>query len=87
MKQVDAALARLGPDSQAGAAGVLTAAEHTVAHLAGNRLTSREIADQLVVSPKTVEYHLSHIYAKLGMHSRSELARLIGATLDAPSGP
>ena len=87
LKQADVALACLGPDSYAGSAAVLTAAEHTVARLAGNRLTNREIADQLVVSPKTVEYHLSHIYAKLGVHSRNELARMIGATLDAPSGP
>jgi DNA-binding CsgD family transcriptional regulator len=87
LQQADAALACLGPDGDAGSAVVLTAAEHTVAGLAGNRLTNREIADQLAVSTKTVEYHLSHIYAKLGVHSRNELARMIGATLDAPNGP
>ena len=87
LQQADAALACLGPDSHAASAGVLTAAEHTVARLAGKRLTNREIAEQLAVSPKTVEYHLSHVYAKLGVHSRSELARMIGVTLDAPSGP
>ncbi len=87
LQQADAALACLGPDSHAGSAGVLTAAEHTVARLAGDRLTNREIAEQLVVSPKTVEYHLSHIYAKLGVHNRAELARMIGETLDGPSGP
>jgi len=83
---VDAALARLGPDSQVGSAGGLTAAEHTIAGLAGKRLTNREIASQLVVSPKTVEYHLSRIYAKLGVHNRAELTQLIGATPDVPSG-
>ncbi len=83
----DAALAGLGSDGDAGSAVVLTAAEHTVAGLAGNRLTNREIANQLAVSTKTVEYHLSHIYAKLGVHSRNELARMIGATFDAPNGP
>lgn len=87
LKQADAALACLGPDSQTGSAGDLTAAEHTVAGLAGKRLTNREIAEQLAVSPKTVEYHLSHIYAKLGVRSRAELARLLEDAFDGPTGP
>lgn len=86
LQQADTALARLGPDSHAGSVGVLTAAEHTVAGLAGKRLTNREIAERLAVSSKTVEYHLSHIYAKLGVHSRVELARLFDDACDGPSG-
>ncbi len=87
LKQADTALACLGPDSHAGSAGVLTAAEQTVARLAERRLTNREIAEQLAVSPKTVEYHLSHIYAKLGVHNRAELARMIENALDGPTRP
>ncbi len=87
MKQADAALACLGPDSHPAPAEVLTAAEHTVARLAAKRLTNREIAEQLAVSPKTVEYHLSHVYAKLAVHNRAELAQLIGDALDGPSRP
>lgn len=87
LEQADAALARLGPDSHTAPAGILTAAEHTVARLAAKRLTNREIAEQLVVSPKTVEYHLSHIYTKLGVHNRAELARMIQDDPDKPSRP
>ncbi len=36
-------------------------------------MTNREIASELMVSTKTVEYHLSNVYAKLGVRSRSEL--------------
>ena len=37
-------------------------------------LSNREVAAELVISVKTVEYHLSAIYRKLGVHSRSKLA-------------
>ncbi len=39
--------------------------------------TTRETAAALFLSPKTVEYHLRHIYQKLGIHSRGELARVL----------
>jgi len=44
--------------------------------LAGGRST-REAASALFLSPKTVEYHLRHVYTKLDIHSRDELARLL----------
>ena len=53
----------------------LTPQESTVAQLVARGLTNREVATELVVSAKTVEHHLSHIYAKLGVRSRTELAR------------
>jgi DNA-binding CsgD family transcriptional regulator len=37
-------------------------------------MTTREAAAAIFLSPKTVEYHLRHVYAKLGIHSREELA-------------
>jgi len=37
--------------------------------------TNREVAEQLVLSAKTIEAHLRNIYAKLGVRSRVELAR------------
>ncbi|HSZ05167.1 MAG TPA: helix-turn-helix transcriptional regulator, partial [Solirubrobacteraceae bacterium] len=37
--------------------------------------TTREAAAALFLSPKTVEYHLRHVYQRLGIHSRDELAR------------
>jgi DNA-binding CsgD family transcriptional regulator len=38
----------------------------------GDRLTNLEIAESLVVSPKTVMHHSSHIYRKLGVRGRAE---------------
>ncbi|MDW5593725.1 AAA family ATPase [Conexibacter stalactiti] len=57
----------------------LTAAERRVAELAGDGRSNREIAQELFVTPKTVENHLGRIYMKLGIHSRRELsAALVG---------
>lgn len=56
----------------AGWAG-LTRAEHQVARLAAEGLTNREIGSRLFVSPRTVQTHLSHAFAKLGVSSRREL--------------
>jgi DNA-binding CsgD family transcriptional regulator len=52
----------------------LTPTEQTVAHLVAQGLTNREAATRLYVSPKTVDYHLGNIYAKLGITSRRDLA-------------
>jgi DNA-binding CsgD family transcriptional regulator len=41
--------------------------------------TNREVGAQLFLSPKTIEWHLGHIYRKLGIGSRAELARILGA--------
>jgi len=56
----------------------LTAAEQRVARLAANGHTNREIAGQLVVTVKAVEWHLSHVYRKLGIASRLELTGALG---------
>ena len=70
-------LARLGGRSPSGSA--LTATEERVAALAAEGRSTKEIAAALVVSPKTVEGHLTRIYEKLGVRSRAELAsRLAG---------
>jgi DNA-binding CsgD family transcriptional regulator len=54
--------------------GELTTAERRVAELAAEGLANKEIARALFVSVKTVETHLSHAYAKLGIRSRTQLA-------------
>jgi DNA-binding NarL/FixJ family response regulator len=46
-----------------------------VAELVSEGLQTKQVAAALFVSPKTVEGHLTNIYAKLGVHSRTELAR------------
>jgi DNA-binding CsgD family transcriptional regulator len=54
--------------------GALTVSERRVARLAAAGLTNRETARRLSVTPKTVERHLTHIYQKLGIGSRDQLA-------------
>jgi DNA-binding NarL/FixJ family response regulator len=60
------------------ALAALTASERRVARLAADGLTNREIAERLVVTIKAVEWHLSHVYRKLGIRSRSGLAASLG---------
>jgi DNA-binding CsgD family transcriptional regulator len=65
-------------------AGELTPTERRVADLAAQGLANKEIAQALVVSVSTVEFHLSNTYAKLGVRSRTQLAaRLAAATKPA----
>jgi DNA-binding CsgD family transcriptional regulator len=52
----------------------LTAAERRVAELAAQGIRNRQIAETLFVSLKTVEVHLSRVYGKLGIKSRTQLA-------------
>ena len=53
----------------------LTAAERRVAVLVAAGRTNREVAAQLFLGERTVAGHLTRIYAKLGVRSRTELAR------------
>jgi DNA-binding CsgD family transcriptional regulator len=53
----------------------LTAAESRVADLVAKGHTNREVATELFLSQRTVASHLTHIYTKLGLRSRTELAR------------
>jgi DNA-binding CsgD family transcriptional regulator len=57
----------------AGWAG-LTRSEDQVARLAATGLTNRQIGGRLFISPRTVQTHLSHVFAKLGVTSRRELS-------------
>jgi DNA-binding CsgD family transcriptional regulator len=52
----------------------LTAAEARVAELVADGRTNREVAAALYLTERTIESHLSRVYAKLGIRSRSELA-------------
>jgi DNA-binding CsgD family transcriptional regulator len=54
----------------------MTSSELAVAQLVAEGLTNREVAERLFVSPHTVNSHLRHVFAKLGINSRVELARL-----------
>jgi DNA-binding CsgD family transcriptional regulator len=61
----------------------LTSAERRVAALVAEGRTNREVSAQLFTTVGTVEVHLTRIYRKLGLRSRTELARLVAdGTLD-----
>jgi DNA-binding CsgD family transcriptional regulator len=62
-------------------AGNLTRRERQIAGLAASGLSNREIADQLVLSLRTVENHLERVYSKLGISGRRQLARTLGTTV------
>ena len=61
-------------------AGPLSARELDVARLVAAGATNREIAEQLVISPKTASSHIEHILAKLGVARRSEIAAWVART-------
>jgi len=62
-------------DAERAEGGPLSAREREVAKLVAEAHTSEQIAELLVISPKTVERHRENILAKLGMRDRVELTR------------
>jgi DNA-binding CsgD family transcriptional regulator/DNA polymerase III delta prime subunit len=66
--------------------GGLTPAERRVAALVAEGRTNREVAAALFLGERTVETHLSHVYAKLGVRSRAELARTYRAEEQSSGG-
>ena len=74
-----------GNRPQAGWAA-LTDSELSVVRLIAQGLTNREAAQELFVSPHTINSHLRHAFTKLGVNSRVELARIAAAhTTTAPN--
>jgi DNA-binding CsgD family transcriptional regulator len=65
-----------------GSAG-LTATERRIAALVAEGRTNKEVAAALFLSPRTIEAHLRQVYRKLGVRSRTELARV---ALDSEGG-
>jgi DNA-binding CsgD family transcriptional regulator len=72
-RRAEAELARLGTTRASGLD--LTPAERQVASLVASGRTNREVAAELYMGLRTVEAHLSAVYRKLGVRSRSELTR------------
>jgi predicted ATPase len=60
--------------SSSARAAVLSEREHSVARLIAGGRSNREIADELVITKKTAEAHVSHILTKLGLYSRVQIA-------------
>jgi DNA-binding CsgD family transcriptional regulator len=66
----------------AGTRGDLTPQERQVAQLVADGLTNKEVAAQLFLSPRTVDAHLRSVFAKLGVSSRTQLARRLPAAAE-----
>jgi DNA-binding CsgD family transcriptional regulator len=62
----------------------LTEREAEVARLASQGMTNQDIADRLVVSVRTVEAHLSHVYTKFGITRRADLGTALAAAASHP---
>ena len=67
----------------AGPVDELTAQERQIAVLAAGGSTNPEIGEQLYLSPRTVEWHLSKVFVKLGVTSRRQLTRALRAVQSA----
>ncbi|GMA40712.1 LuxR family transcriptional regulator [Mobilicoccus caccae] len=67
---------------RAAADGQLTPQESAVVDLVAAGRTNKEVAGELYISVKTVQYHLTRVYGKLGLRSRSELAAHVAAERD-----
>jgi DNA-binding CsgD family transcriptional regulator len=78
-----------GEKEAVAAAGLeeLTAHELQIARLVAYGMTNREVAAKLFLSPKTIEYHLSQIYRKLDLRSRTQLASLMAQEMPEASKP
>jgi DNA-binding CsgD family transcriptional regulator len=76
IEKARAELGRIGGRTRAEG---LTAAERRVAALVAEGRTNQEVAAALFLGERTVETHLSHVYGKLGVRSRAELARTFRA--------
>src|SRR6185437_16919458 len=62
--------------------GSLTVTERTVAELVAEGLSNPQIAERLYVSRRTVQTHVSHIFTKVGLASRAQLAATVAARPD-----
>jgi DNA-binding NarL/FixJ family response regulator len=71
--RAEAEIGRIGGRGQS--EGGLTPTEIRVVDLVVKGMSNKEVAAALVISSKTVELHLSHVYAKLDVASRTELVR------------
>jgi DNA-binding CsgD family transcriptional regulator len=65
----------------------LTRAEREVVALVVQGLTNPEVGERLFISRRTVQHHLTHVYAKLGIRTRRELARAVAARALETSNP
>jgi DNA-binding CsgD family transcriptional regulator len=79
-RELEACGARPASRRAADAPTTLTTQERVVARLVAAGRTNREVAAELFISVKTVEHHLSRVFAKLGVRSRTQLAARFAVT-------
>jgi DNA-binding NarL/FixJ family response regulator len=87
LERAAAELERVDPAHKLGSSdwrSELTTRERQVAELVAAGLTNDETAQELYLSVKTIEYHLSHVYSKLGITTRSELRDIVSRTAATP---
>lgn len=65
----------------------LTPQEHRVAEAVSRGGSTHEVAEALVLSPRTVEFHLANVYRKLGVHNRAQLTTILTETTQNPEIP
>jgi DNA-binding CsgD family transcriptional regulator len=65
------------PPTGTSVTGTLTPHQVQIAQLVAEGATNREVAARMLVSPRTVDHHMRNIFAKLGVRSRVELAKLM----------
>jgi DNA-binding CsgD family transcriptional regulator/tetratricopeptide (TPR) repeat protein len=82
LERCDAELFACGaePEPDRPTGPLLTPQERIVAGLVCQGLTNQQVAHRLVLSVKTVGYHLNNVYTKLDVHSRTQLAAKLGAS-------
>jgi DNA-binding CsgD family transcriptional regulator len=73
--QADGELRAAGARRRPARSDLLTPQEARVATAVGRGLSNRQVAAELFLSPRTIEFHLRQIYRKLGIHSRAQLIR------------
>jgi non-specific serine/threonine protein kinase len=66
--------------------GPLSNREHEIATLVAEGLSNREIAERLIISKRTVDAHVEHIFSKLGVSSRVQVANWLTSGQPSPSG-
>ncbi len=84
-QRAEAELEHIGGRSPS--SGALTPSERRVAELVATGLSNREVAAALVVTERTVESHLSHVYRKLSLRSRAELAHRYSTVAEGTKVP
>lgn len=68
---------RRGPEAHGEGIAGLSPREVEIARLVAGGASNREVAQSLLISPRTVERHITNVLAKLGLRNRTELATLV----------